>query len=107
MFYLVEIFRIPSPGDSISSDPEKTALRRQEEEPGYTEVLQQRGGGLNVKRLLLIKESQISQVKECSAFLYMGRCKSLGSLKSFLSYASQLSWAQYIFSHPELSWGSV
>ena len=38
----------------------------------------------NIKRLLLIKENQISQVKEFSAFLCMGRCKSLGSLKSFL-----------------------
>ena len=36
---------------------------------------------------------QTSQVKEFSAFLCMGRCKSLGSLKSFLSYASQLSGA--------------
>ena len=33
----------------------------------------------------------------------MGRCKSLGSLKSFLSYVSQLSWAgSYFFPHPEL-----
>ena len=38
----------------------------------------------NVKRLSLIKENQIPQVKEFSAFLCMGRCKSLGSLKSFL-----------------------
>ena len=30
------------PGSSISSNPEKTALRRQGEEPGYTEVLQQK-----------------------------------------------------------------
>ena len=30
------------------------------------------------------------QVKECSAFLCMGRCKSLGLLKSSLWYASQL-----------------
>ena len=37
----------------------------------------------NVKRLLLIKENQISRVKEFSVFL----CKSLGSLKSFLWYA--------------------
>ena len=36
------------------------------------------------KRLLLIKDNQISQVKKFSAFLCMGRCKSLGSLKSSL-----------------------
>ena len=53
--------------------------------------LYRRGGNLNIKRLLLIKENQISQVKEFSAFLCMGSCKSLGSLKPFLSYTSQLS----------------
>ena len=37
-----------------------------------------------IKRLLLTKENQTSQVKEFSAFLCMGRCKSLDSLKSFL-----------------------
>ena len=35
--------------------------------------------------------TQISQVKKFSAFLCMGRCKSLSSQKSFLLYASQLS----------------
>ena len=43
-------------------------------------------------------------MKESSALLCMGRCKSLGSLKSFLSYASQLSGAS--FSYLELPWGS-
>ena len=54
-------------------------------EPGDTEVLQQREGSLYVKRVLLIKESQITQVQEFSAFLCVGRCKSLGSLKTFIS----------------------
>ena len=53
---------------------------------------------------LLIKEKQISQDNEFSAFLCKERCKSLGSLKSFLSYASQLSGAS--FSYLELPWGS-
>ena len=53
---------------------------------------------LAIKRLWLIKENQISQVKEFSAFLCMGRCKSLGSLKSFLWYASQLSGAYILVS---------
>ena len=73
MFYLLGSFRTSSPGESISGNPETTALRRQEEEPGDIEVLQQRAGGLNLKRLLLIKENQInSQVKKFSAFLRMG-----------------------------------
>ena len=53
--------------------------------------MQQRAESLNSKTLLLIKENQASQVKEFSAFVCMGRCKSLGSLKPFLSYASQPS----------------
>ena len=52
---------------------------------------------LSIKRLLLIKENQISQVKQFSAFLYMGRCKNLGSLKSFVSYTSQVPYpGQYL-----------
>ena len=55
MFYTAAIFRTSSLGGIIKGNPERTALRRQGEEPGYTEVLQQRANGLNVKRLLLIK----------------------------------------------------
>ena len=53
------------------------------------------------------REALISQVKEFSAFLCMGRCKSLDSLKSFLSYVLQLPWVRILcFSHPEPPWGS-
>ena len=55
MFYLVDILRTSSLGGSISSNPEKTAPRRQGGEPGYIGVLQQRAGSNN-KRLLLKKE---------------------------------------------------
>ena len=57
---------------------------------------------LNIKRLLLIKENQISQVKEISIFLCMGRRKSLCPLKLLLSYAHHLSGASILFSYPEL-----
>ena len=63
--------------------------------------LQQGEGSLNIKRLL-IKKKQISEVKEFSDFLCMARCKSLGLLKPFLSYAAHLSRASLLFSHPEL-----
>ena len=99
MFYSVGNFRTPSPGDSTSINPEITDLRRQGEEPGHIEILQQRTGSLNIKRLLLIKENQLSQVKEFSTFQYMGRCKSLGSLKSFLSYALHLPEASILYFH--------
>ena len=94
MYYLVGIFRISSLGESISINPEGTALRRQGEEPDYIKVLQQRAGSLSIKRLLLIKKNQISQVKEFRTFLCMGRFKSLGSLKLILLYVSQLTWGQ-------------
>ena len=42
---------------------------------------------------ITIRENQTSQVKELSAFLHMGRCESLVSLKSFLLYAPHLSGA--------------
>ena len=68
--------------ESSRSNPERIALRRWSGgETGYIEVLQQRAGSLNIKILLFIKENQISQVKEFSAFLCMERCKSLCSLK--------------------------
>ena len=54
---------------------------------GKQEFLQQRPSSQNIKRLLLIKENQISQVNGFSPFLWLGRCKSLGSLKSFHWYA--------------------
>ena len=75
--YSVRSFRTSSLGGSNSNNPERIALRRQ------GGVLQQRAGSQNIKSLLVIKENQISQVKEFSALLYMGRCKSLGQIKSF------------------------
>ena len=54
---------------------------------------------LNIKRLSLIKGSQISQVKEFGVFLYMRRCKSLGSLKPFLITCISAIWGQYPVFH--------
>ena len=99
MLYMAGTFRISSLGDSISSNPERTALRRRWEKSGYVEVLQQRAGNLNIKRLLLTKENQISKIKEFSTFLCMGRFKSLVSLKSFLWYAPQLFGASILCFH--------
>ena len=72
VFYSAGIFRTSSLGSSTLNNPERTALRRWREEPGFREVLQQRQDSLNVKRYLLIKENQISQVKKCRAFPSMG-----------------------------------
>ena len=43
------VFRTLSLADSISNDPERTAPRRQGEEPGHIDVLQQRASNLNIK----------------------------------------------------------
>ena len=53
-------------------------------------------GAWSLKEVLLFKENQTSsQIKEFSAFLFIckGKCKSLGSLKSFLPRVPQLSGA--------------
>ena len=64
MFYLVRILRTSSLGGSISSNPERTTLRRRGDEPDYIQVLQQKLGNQEHQRLLLMKENQISQIKE-------------------------------------------
>ena len=85
MFYSANFLRTSSSGHSISDNAEKTVPKSQggRGNQDIQEFLQQRPGIRNIKRLLLIKENQTSQVKEFSSSLCMGRCKSLGSLKSF------------------------
>ena len=60
-------------------------------------------GSFRMSRLFASSGQSIgAAVKEFSTFLCIGRCKSLGSLKSFLSYASKLSGANLLcVSHPE------
>ena len=60
-------------------------------------------GSFQMSRLFASSGQSIgAAVKEFSTFLCIGRCKSLGSLKSFLSYASKLSGANLLcVSHPE------
>ena len=103
----METFRTSSLGESLSSDPERTAPRGRGGVWLYRS-LQQRTGSLNIKSIF-VNENQISQIKGLSTFLYMERCKSLGSLK--LLCASAL-WGQcFVRSHPEslqgasLEWG--
>ena len=62
MFYLADIFRTSNLGNSISDNAGKTILGRQGGSQDIRVFSQQRTGSWNVKRLLLIKENQISQV---------------------------------------------
>ena len=89
------IFRTSSPGDSISSNPKRIALRRQGEEPGYIEVLQQRAGSQNIQRLLLIKENKIFQDEEFDVFLCLEGCKNLGSTEIIPFKCVSVLWDQY------------
>lgn len=78
---MLEIFRTSSLGGSLSNNPARTENCSKEvhRELGHIKVLQQKIGNQEHQRLLLMKESQISQIKEFSAF-HMGRCTTLGSL---------------------------
>ena len=84
MFYLVDKSEDLSPGHSISDNSEGLVQRGKGGARIYRGFCNKRPSSRNIKRLLLIKENQISQVNEISALLRMGRCKSLGLLKSFL-----------------------
>ena len=53
----------------------------------------------------ITEHTQTSQVKEFSAFLFTGRCKSLGSLKSFL-YLGPVSCAFHTLSFSGLPSGN-
>ena len=53
MFFSAGIFRTSGPGGSISSNPEKTALRRRGGKPGYIEVLQQKAGGREHQKFIV------------------------------------------------------
>ena len=86
MFCSADILRTSSP-DTASQITLKDCSEEAREEPGSAGVFakqKQKTSGENIKRLLLIKENQISQVKEFSASLCMGRYKIVGSLESFL-----------------------
>ena len=86
-----------SPGRSLSDSSEGLLWRSKRGTRIHREEFwPQRPGSRNIKRLLLIKENQTSQVNEFSAFLCMGRCKSLGSLILFLWYTPSLSRASIL-----------
>ena len=86
MFYLADFLRTQAQ-EAASQITQMDCSEEVREEPRYKGVFakkKKKTGSWNIKRLLLIKEIQTSQVNESSAFLWTGRCRSLGSLKSFL-----------------------
>ena len=89
------MFRIPNPGDNISVALRLLQRSRRGSQAIYRLALLPTKQSEH-QRLLLVKETRY-QVKEFSVLLCMGRCKPLGSLNSFLSYAPQLSGAKSYF----------
>ena len=90
IFHLADFLRTSSLGGRLS-DSSEGLLQRDKGGTRWKGVLQERPGSRYINRLLLIKESNIYQISEFSTFLYIGRCKSLDSLKSFLWHAPWLS----------------
>ena len=81
MFYSVDKTEDLGLGYSISDNSGRLLQRGKgvEGSQDMQRFLQQKPGSQNIKRLLLIKNNQISQVNEFSTSLCMRRCKSLGS----------------------------
>ena len=68
MFYKEDFLRTKA-WKTVSQITLRDCVEDVREEPGYIGVLQQKPGSQNIKRLLLTKENQTSQVNEFSAFL--------------------------------------
>ena len=75
-----------SPESSISDSSKSLLQRGMGGARMHRGFLQQRPGGQNMKRLLLVRENQTSWVGEFCVFLCMERWKGLGSLKPLLPY---------------------
>ena len=105
MFYLVRILRTSSLGGSISSNPERTTLRRRGDEPDYIQVLQQIAGRLNIKRLSL-KKTRYPKLRNLVLSVY-GKMQESGLTEIVPFHAPQLSGAGIkCFILPKLPWGS-
>ena len=73
-----------------------------EEKPGYivfgtTDKTKPPGSGVS-KDYHLLRKNETSQVTDLALFFCLGRCKSLGSLKSLPWYTPKLSRASILFS---------
>ena len=86
------MFRTLSPKQQPLNSSEKTAPRRKEWVRLYTSLQQREQAVWTSKNRYQVKEFMYG-----ICFLCMERCKPLGPLSSFLSYAAQLSGANPVF----------
>ena len=91
MFCFADKIEGLSPGHSLLENFEGLLQRAKGEDGGVFATPPDSG---ITKRLLLIKENQISQVNDISLYR---KIKSVGSLKSFPWYAPQLSGISILF----------
>ena len=66
----------------------RNCSRKVREKPGYLGVFTKKGV-VDYLKIIANHKKQTSQVNDFRVLLYMGRCKSLGSLKLFLRYAKE------------------
>ena len=100
MFYSVALRKTIAP-ETASQTALRDCSKEVREEPGYIGVF----AGKQNKTEHVVEHQKItanhkeltSQVNDFSAFLCMGKCKSLSLLKSFLSYTSYLPRASILF----------
>ena len=90
------MLRTPALGGSISVAQIKLLWGGRKGNQTIYKSTTKRAGNLNIKDYDLVRKS-ICQVKKFSVLLCIGRCRRLGLLTSFLSYASQLSGARILF----------
>ena len=99
MFYLSDKTQDLSLGHSISGNSERLFRRGKGGQPGYIRVFATKDQVVGIKRLLSIKENQIYQVREFSAFLCMGRCKTWAHCNhAFDMHLSYLGPVSYVLS---------
>ena len=111
-FYLGTLLRI------VAKVAPRNCSKEVREEPGYMSFCWEKNPAVEHQRLLLITHTHThththpSWVNDFSAFLCVGRCKNLGSLKFFIRYASSspranIQGAEFPVSlHPEFPQGA-
>ena len=85
MFYLGNLLRTID-GETASQTALRTCSKEVREEPGHTGVV-----CWKKHQKIIANHKKNRHLNYFTAFLYMGRCKSLGSLTLFPRYASLLS----------------
>ena len=99
MFYSVGIFRTPSPGGSISSDPERIAPRWWGEELGYTEVCNKGRVKFEQQTCKVTSAAAAKSLQSCPTLCDPTDCSPPGSPVPGILQARTLEWVAISFSN--------